>query len=280
MTQTPFDGLTVLCRERESQAGCVELCRDPTGTQVLRVRIRKPALQEAVLMEFSKAVPVCLSEGTLDVLLPWREGQTLERWLDDTGPGLGQRRDVCLSLLADLIGTPVGPVLVGLSARTENLRFTARQCQLQLSPQLTDWHPGQNEEDMVRQAALLAEKILTQGQDTWDRRRFPEELHLIQLRCDSGTYGRLEELQQDLAALPDRLLPTGWLLHVALERLRQWAAQYGPWAARAVAAALTVAALLSLAGACRIWWNDQKHTWPGVTRIGGQILSGEAGDVE
>lgn len=278
MTGTSFDNLTVLCRTQTCRAGWTELCRDGSGARLLRLRIRRPAIQKAVLARLPRSAPARLSDGGLEVLLPWREGQTLEEWLYAARPNLALRREMCLSLLAGLIGRPEVPDLVVLSARGENLRFSSRESALQLVPRLTDWQPGLELGDAVQAAALLAREILTHGLSPGERRRAPEELRLILLRCGGGDYRRWETLQRDLAALPDRFPPAGLALRRAAGRLRRTAGRYGGAILRAAAVLLAAAALLSLAGALRTWRYQQNSAWPGITAVGGQVLhSGEGG---
>lgn len=270
-----FDGLTVLCRAQESRAGCGELCRDATGARKIRVRIRVPAIQKALLAQLSPQVPMGLAQGSLDLLLPWEEGQTLEEWLYAASPSLGQRRDLCLSLLASLIASRPVPDLVVMCARADNLRITPGQCRLQQMPDLSAWRPHLSEADMVLSAALLAEDILTRGQDPWARRRFPQELQMVLLRCRAGGYQSWPALQRDLAALPDDLLPAAFPIRRAVDCLKRMGARYGPGASRAAAVLLAVAALLSLICAYRAWRSQQDNLWPGMATVGGQSLHRE-----
>lgn len=272
MQKAVFDELTVLYRAHESRTGCAELCQDTTGTKRIRVRICSPPLQKELLTQLAPSIPVRLSSGILDLLLPWQEGQTLAEWLYAVQPGLGQRRDACLSLLAELIAFPVAPCLTALSAETENLCFAAQHCHLRRLPRLSHWHLGIQEPAMVRAAALLVRQILTEGQSKSSRHRFPMELQLILQRCDLGDYTRWESLQQDLAALPDALYPASRLLQRLRTRLQRTVMRHIPAAIRVIVALLAAAALVSLASALRTWHNEQKNTWPGMTQVGDQVL--------
>lgn len=186
MRSTPFDELSVLYRTEESRAGCAELCRDLQGGRVIRVRTNEPAIRQSILPKLPDGIPVRLTGQTLEVLLSWRDGQTLEEWLYTCKPNLGQRKDACLSLLAELLAPPVTPDLVALSAKPEALRFTAGQEFLQLFPWLDRWRPDLDSRDMVNAVSRLLTVILTQGYGTWQRMRFPEELQLILLQSETG----------------------------------------------------------------------------------------------
>lgn len=166
MRSTPFDELSVLYRTGESRARCAELCRDLQGSRVIRVRINEPAIQQSILPKLPDGIPVRLTGQTLEVLLSWRDGQTLEEWLYTCKPNLGQRKDACLSLLAELLAPPVTPDLVALSAKPETLRFTAGQEFLQLFPWLDRWRPDLDSRDMVNAVSRLLTVILTRGYGT------------------------------------------------------------------------------------------------------------------
>lgn len=276
MNPTPFDGVRVLCRTEESRAGCTELCRDPLGGRKIRVRIDEPAIQQSVLSKLPSGIPVRLAGQTLEVLLPWWDGQTLEEWLYTCKPNLGARRDACLSLLAGLLANPVPPDLIVLSARPENLRFTTDHGFLQILPQLDRWQSDLDEQSMVNAVAGLMAIILTEGYDAWQRMRFPEELQLFLLQSKTGCSG-WEGMQQELAALPDHLLAAGWFLRRYFSRLRDMWNRCGPLLLRATAAVLVVAALFSLTGAFLSWRREQKSTWPGMVTVGDQTLNNEEG---
>ena len=275
MQQAIFEGLTVLYRAHNSQAGCSELCQDASGAKEIRIRIRNPAIQKEVLAQSKAHLSVRLSQGVLDLLLPWQEGQTLPAWLSATQPSLGQRRDCCLSLLAELIGFPVVPSLIALSAATENLCFVSQRCYLQLLPKLSVWRSGITPEQMIHSVAALIKEILTANLSAADQRRFPVEMQLFLLRCDLGAYSQWDSLQQDLAALPEELLPADWFLQKIRARIEQTATRYAPMTMRIVAACLAVAALLSLVGTYRIWENNQNSTWRGMPTVGDQVLHQE-----
>lgn len=280
MQKAVFDELTVLYRAHESRTGCSELCQDASGAKHIRVRIRNPMMQKEILSQLAKRIPARLSSGVLDLLLPWQDGQTLAEWLYASKPNLGQRRDACLSLLADLIAFPTVPSLIALSAAPENLCFTAQHCHLQRLPNLSVWHPGMQAESMIRSVASLMKEILTTGQSKNSQYRFPVEMQLVLLRCDLGNYTSWDSLQQDLVALPDELHPVGWFF----QKIRAWlcriAARYVPTATRVIVVLLAVAALLSLASAYRTWQSEQKNTWPGMMEVGDQVLYQEEEGVQ
>lgn len=275
MQKAIFDDLTVLCRAHESLAGCSELCQDVSGAKTIRVRICNPIMQKEILSQLTRNIPARLSCGVLDLLLPWQEGQTLSEWLYAVKPNLGQRRDACLALLAELITFPAVPSLITLSTTTENLCFTARHCHLQLLPDLSNWHPGMGEKSMIGSVASLIKEILIANQSKHSRHRFPVEMQLILLRCDLGSYTGLDSLQQDLAALPDELYRVGWFLEKKRAWLYRIAARYLPTAIRVIVVLLAMAALLSLISAYRTWQSEQKNTWPGMNTVGDQVLDQE-----
>lgn len=275
MTQTTFDGLTVLYRATESREGCAELCQDPTGLRRIRIHIQKTALQKAVLVQLSPNIPARMTGHTLELLLPWQDGETLAEWLYTAKPNLGQRRDACLSLLAGLIGSPIPSDLITLSAQSENLRFTSQQCTLQLFPDLALWRSPLRKRHMVQAIASLVNEILTRGLSKWDRFRFPEELKLILLRCSHGDYTNWESIQQDLSALPEALNPIGQCFQPIRTRLQDAADRYGFLAARILVGGLAIAALLSLVSAVRSWHHTQTSLWPGMTTVGNQVLHRE-----
>lgn len=279
MTQTAFDGLTVLCRATESREGCAELCQDPTGLRLIRLRIQKPTLQKAILVQLSPNIPARMTGHTLELLLPWQDGETLAEWLYAAKPNLGQRRDVCLSLLAGLIGSPMPSDLITLSAQAENLCFSSQQCTLLLFPDLALWRSPLRKRHMVQAIAALVNEILTRGLSKWTRFRFPEELKLILLRCSQGDYTNWESLQQDLSALPEALNPIGQCFQPIRIKLQDAADRYGFLAARILVGGLAIAALLSLVSAVRVWHHTQTSLWPGMTTVGDQVLHREEGGI-
>lgn len=277
MGQAAFDGLTVLYRTQESKNGCVELCTDAQCVRWMRICIYAPTLQRRVLGQLPEGAAIRMAGRRLEVLSPWQDGQTLEEWFQAVQPTLGQRRDLCLTLLKWLMTCPMGPDLLTLSAQTENLRVTGRGAVLLLCPVLNCWQPGLEMGDLVREAAGLMKQILTQGFSSGQRRRFPDELVLILLRCQADTYTRWEDLQQDVANLPNDLRPVGELLC----RLRDWLVRlvrrYGPVLTKAAVLVLAVAALFSLVNAVGSRSRDRHNLWPGMMTVGDQDLRGEEG---
>lgn len=277
MGQAVFDGLTVLCRTQESKNGCVELCEDAEGVRWMRVCIQNAALQRRVLEQMPEGIDARMAGRRLEVFSLWQDGQTLTEWLQTMHPTLGQRRDLCLALLAWLMTCPMGLDLLALSVRTENLRVTGQGAVLLLCPVLSRWQPGLEPGDLVQEAAGLLKQILTQGFSSGQRFRFPDELRLILLQCQAGGYTRWEDLQQDVADLPDDLRPVGEGLH----RLRDWLARlaqrYGPLLTKIAVVALAVAALFSLVNAIGTRNRDRHNLWPGMITVGDQDLRGEEG---
>lgn len=121
-----FDGLRVLRVEWESENGRAELCLARDSARWIRLRAAPPACQRELLAALGERAPARLEGGALELLLPWEEGVPLGQWLYERGPGLGGRRDACLSLLADLLDSGWPPCLTVLSAREENLCFDVR----------------------------------------------------------------------------------------------------------------------------------------------------------
>lgn len=275
MAQTTFDRLQLLCRAVESREDWAELCQDPTGLRYIRLCIQTPALQKAILLRLSQDIPARMTGPVLELLLPWQDGESFSQWLNTVHPNLGQRRDLCLSLLAGLISSSPPPDLLVLSAQVENLRLSAQQCSLLFYPDLARWHYPFRPEQAVQAVASLVHEILTQGLSKWDHFRFPEEFRLVLLRCSQRDYTRWESLQQDLAALPDDFNPIGSRLRSLRSRLQDAADRYGAPAARILVCVLILAALLSLASAVRVWYHTKRSLWPGMITVGSQILQQE-----
>lgn len=272
MDRTAFEHLQVIRRACENKVGCSEVCRTDTGELWVRLRVRSGDCQREVLSGGGKG-QARLDRGVLELLLPYREGGLYERWLDRK-PDLGQRRDACLSLVAQCVETVVSPCVITLAARTENLRLDGRQAWLQMLPDWGDWQPGGGQ-NPVSGVAELCRRMLTDGYSALAARLYPKELRLLCARQGWGDYVSWSQLQRDLAAIPDRLVPPGQLYRRLIQRLWERAKRYIRPAVCLLTAALVVAALVSLAGAYQTWRSQQEaEAWPGVTAIGDQRLDG------
>lgn len=275
MTKTPFEDLTLLRRTGACANGCAEVCRDPSGAQLIRLRITRTSLQRSLLQDRPADLPVRMCGRTLELLLPLAQGQTLTEWLYFRKPDLGQRREVCLRLLAEILTHPVPAALLALSARTENLRLEEQAARLAWFPCLEEWKPGRGQRAAVQAVSRLTAEILTQGVAEGQRYRFPPELRLVLLRADTGAYGDWQTLQQDLAALPDALEPRFRWLYTLAAPVRAWWQRFRAPVLRVVVGLLAAAALLSLAQTLQARQRRRQDSWPGMAQVGDQILRKE-----
>lgn len=280
MRQTLFDSLYILRLEEESENGCVELCREPDGTRWTKLRLTAPGCQRECLAVLEPGVPVRLENGALELLLPWREGLPLRRWLCDQNPTLGQRRDACLVLLAqqlELRGR-LPFCLTALSAAPENLVNNGAGLLLQYIPNLQRWEPGITEAQAVRALADVIYQVLAADEDWARRGRIPPEVRLLRLRQSAQGCTGWGQLQRDLAAIPDHPPQAGSTLRARARRAREVLRRIGPLLLRMLAALLLAAALLSLAMAYRRRGGETQSAWPGMPQVGDQDLrSGEDG---
>lgn len=273
MGREMFDGLRVLRVEWESENGRAELCLARDSARWVRLRAAPPACQRELLAALGERAPARLEGGALELLLPWREGVPLGQWLYERCPGLGGRREACLSLLADLLDSGWPPCLTVLSAREENLCFGGQGACLRPLPELARWEPGITERQAVCAAAGLACAVMVRGAGRLQRRFFPAELRALYRRTQERGYVSWGQLQRDVAAIPDRLPTPKEALQAAAKRaggrLRRW----GRRAAPLLTALLAAAALLSLACALREWRESRRPApWPGIFQIGDQRL--------
>jgi len=267
MDRRSFEGLKVLRRAHAANAGNAEVCRGRDGMDLIRLRVREDACQRACLGERAPAC-VRLERGVLEILYPFRDGASLEEWLFAEGPGLGARRDACLSLLTQCVEDRAPACVLFLSARGENLRFTPRGVRLLYLADWGAWRSGISPADAVEAAAELCREILTRGIPA--AAPLPVELRLILRRTQAGDYDGWGKLQRDVAALPDDL-PTldeaGRKLLLELwrrtERLRK------PVFCLVTAAALALA-LLSLTAEGARRRDERAALWPGMTAAAGQ----------
>lgn len=275
MTPTPFEGLTLLRRTGACVNGCTEVCRDPAGAEVIRLRITRTSLQRSLLRDLPADLPVRMQGTALELLLPPVQGQTLGEWLYFRRPDLGQRRDVCLALLGEILAHPVPAALLALSARGENLRLGEQTARLAWFPRLEAWKPGGEQRAAVAAVSRLAAEILTRDTGEGQRYRFPPELRLVLLRAQAGDYGDWQALQQDLAALPDALEPPGWWLRRLGAPLRAWWQRFRGPVLRVLVGLLAAAALLSLVQTLQARQRRRQDSWPGMAQVSDQMLGEE-----
>ena len=272
MDKAVFDDLRVLRREYEGKSGCSEVCRDSSGQFYIRLQIRSRRCQKEYLTSKPPA-PVRLDRGILEVLLPYQDGGLMGPWLAQE-PSLAQRRNACLFLLAQCLDLQVAPSVTMLSARLENLRFTDQSAWLQLLPDWNDWRSDNEPGSEVAAIAALCRHILTDGYSPLQIHQFPRELQLFCARQECGGYQTWSQLQHDLAAIPDYLLPLAASYRSRLRRnvgcVKRW---IKPAACIAVII-LAVMALFSLWGAYQHQRSQNREpTWPGMVSVGDQQLN-------
>lgn len=267
MDRTAFEGLEVLRRVCAANAGDAEVCRGRDGLELVRLRVRKDACLRDCL---SRGLPAAarLERGVLELLYPYGDGASLREWIFEREPGLGERRDVCLSLLAQCVEDRVPPCVLALSAREENLRFSGRGVRLLYLADWGAWRKGLGMAEAVAAAARLCRDILIRG-TSWGP-VLPVELKLVLQRTEEGDYTGWSKLQRDLAALPDApptLEQEGRRFLVGLwnrtERFRK------PVFCLVTAAALALALLSLTAEGLRLW-DERATLWPGMTAAAGQ----------
>ena len=136
MQTARFECLRTVRLECESRNGRTEICREPDGTHLVRLSVRPQDRQREVLGALDESIPVRLENGVLELLLPCYEGIPLREWVHEREPTLGQRRDVCLSLLEQQVEArkKLPPSLIVLSAHAENLMIENTSMRLQYLP--------------------------------------------------------------------------------------------------------------------------------------------------
>lgn len=267
MDRMLFEGIEVLCRDCASNVGDSEVCRGRDGLDLIRLRVRERACQRACL-DGTLPARVRLERGVLELLYPFWEGVSLREWLFEENPGLGARRDVCLSLLAQCMEDRVPSCVLALSAREENLRFSGGRARLLYLADWGKWRKKLTGADAVGGVAGLCREILTRGGVRGAA--LPVELRLILRRTEEGDYADWGKLQRDLAALPDAA-PTleqagRQLLRDIWRRTERFCK---PVFCIMTAAALTLA-LLSLAQEAVGKRRERFALWPGMTAVAGQ----------
>lgn len=269
MSRTTFEALRVIRREWESDTGCSEVCAGPDGVQWIRLRMRDPKCQREFLAG-CPPIPVQLCCGTLEAILPFREGMPLRQWTREHMPGFKQRRDACLSVVAQCVGDCMPAGVIALSALPGNLRFSSHGAWLQLLPDWGAWRAGLTESDAVRAVAVLCRALLAPA--CHQRRWLPPELRLLIWRADCADYREWGQLQRDLAALPEAVPGFRHQIPALLHGVKSWLSPYTKPAIYAVTAILLAAALLSLAVRYKNWSMEQEEVWLGITSIGDQEL--------
>lgn len=274
MSRSAFDGLRVIRREWESETGWSDVCAAPDGREYIRLGIRDTACQRDFLSGRTD-VSTRLERGVLEAVFPCREGMRLERWLEECGPTLGQRRDACMAVVAECIECPLPACVVALSAHSGNLRFSPGKAWLQMLPDWGSWQTGLDEPAAVRAAAAVCRGLLVTAAPKTVGGKRPPELELLLRRADGGDYLDWGQLQRDLAGLPESVPGLRERLLSGLGRIRERLARFAGPALYLAAGILLAAALLSLAGRYRSWRTEQEGLWPGMTPVGGQELGGE-----
>lgn len=277
-----FDRLRTVRLESESRNGCAEICQEPDGTRRVKLRISSEACQREVLNALDERIPVRLENGALELLLPWYEGIPLRQWLYERSPTLGQRRDICLSLLEQLVEArnELPPCFTALSANSKNLAIDNASARLQYLPEFRKWEPGIGEPQAVCAAAAVISEVLTPELGKWPLRRLPEELQLLRRRQKEGDYTSWGQLQRDVAAIPDDLPRVRPVLLSYILRAQIRLSRYGKYILRVLAAALLTAALLSLLSVYLQRKNQSGPAWQGMPQVGDQDLSCRTGKSE
>lgn len=281
MNRAYFDRLRTVCLECESQNGRTEICQEPAGTYWIKICVRSPACQHEVLNALDESIPVRLEHGALELLLPWHEGVSLRQWLYEQAPTLGQRRDICLSLLEQQVDIhkKLPPCLTVLAADSDNLTVENSAMFLQYIPELRHWEPGMGEAEAVCAVASVVREVLTPELSRWSLRQLPEELRLLYRRQEERDYANWGQLQRDVAAIPDDLprIRPPWSSY--MRRFQSWLFRYGTLLLRILAVLLLAAALVSIVSAYRQWRSEDKTVWPDMSQIGDQDLrNGEGGE--
>lgn len=279
MQTAHFDRLQTVRLEGESQNGCAEICREPNGTHWVKLCVKSAGCQREVLNALDERIPVRLKNGALELLLPWYEGIPLRQWLYERTPTLGQRRDICLSLLGQLVETrnKLPPCFTALSANTKNLAIDNTSARLQYLPELRKWEPDIGEPQAVCALAAVISEVLTSELETWPLRRLPEELQMLHRRQKERNYTSWGQLQRDVAAIPDDLPRRRPVLYSYILRAQNRLSRYGKYILRILAVVLFTAALLSLLSVSLQRENQSGPAWQGMAQVGDQDLRNREG---
>lgn len=276
MTAKRFESLTVLSRILVDKKGFTDLCRTDAGEKEICISILDRRMQEGLLLELDRSIPVLFEAGCLKLLLPWQEGRSLKEWIFYENPSFVQRRRACMSLLEQLLTQPIPAGLLLMCARVDNLRFDREAVRLQLFPELNRWNQETEEADAIPKIAEMMVQILTDGLSCRVDQEYPDELKLLLIRSSSGAYRTLEMLQADLNRLPDELASRVRRLIAFRNRIYTLANRCRPAAVRIVAVVLVLAALVSAGGALLRWLNAaEEEKWPGIPQIGFESMTGK-----
>lgn len=277
MRMVRFDRLQTVRLEGESQNGCAEICQEPNGTRWVKLCIKSDVCQREVLNALDERIPLRLENGALELLLPWYEGISLRQWLYERTPTLGQRRDVCLSLLEQQVEMRriLPPCFIALSANTENLTIENTSVRLQYLPEFSKWEPDMGEPQAVCAVAAVISEALTPKLGKWPFRQLPEELQLLHRRQKERDYTSWGQLQRDVAAIPDNLPRMRPVLRSYILRAQSWLSRYGKYILRILAVVLFTVALLSLLSVYLQRKNQSGPAWQGMPQVGDQDLRGE-----
>lgn len=269
MDRRAFENLRVLRREHAARVGDAEVCRGQDGLDRIRLRIWDGACQRDCL---KGGLPACarLEGGALELLYPFGSGESLREWLFARDPGLGERRDACLTLLAQCMEDAPPPCVLALSACEENLRFSKRGARLLYLPDWGAWQEGLTQSDAVQAAARLCREVLTRDAPWHSGRLLPMELRLVLLRTRTDGYRSWGALQRDLAALPDAPPTLEGTAGKVLRGLRNVLRRLQKPLFCALTAAAVLLALLSLAAEALRRRDVKPEPWPGMTGAAGQ----------
>lgn len=272
MNRAQFDGLSVIQRKWENRTGCADICRNEDGTAYVRVRFNSSVCQKEILTALDPDIPARLEDDRAEILLPYRDGMSLDEWLFERTPSFEQRKDACLSLLSQMIGDKLPACLLVPCVMPENVLVSGSGVFLQYVPNLANWEHGKTLPQAVCAVAGLFREILSRGIGRWPDSYLPEEWRLLCLRTNDKHYIDWGQLQRDISALPDKLPALEEAGHILLGKIKKLVSRYFKPVICVILAFLLVVSLLSLASAYRTWRNERQSTWSGVTFIGDQKL--------
>ena len=276
MTQPSLEKLSVLRQFWRDSNGCVECCQNDDGEKQIRVSIDQPDLQRSTLLQIEKGAPAHMIGQRLDLFFPWQEGQGLDEWLFYQRPSLGQRREMCFSLMEQMLTQHFPADLTSLAARPENLRFEEDRAVLLILPKLGDWTHEMGETAVVQRTAKLMAESLNRNLLYQMDEIFPPELQLLLMRSESGEYRDWDQLYADLFRIPEQFSLRPRLTSILNRKLKM--ERFIPLAQRIIAAVLAILALTCVAFAVVRWQKqqtDQKEH--GFSVIGQEILQEEDG---
>lgn len=275
------DTLVVLNHEAQGSAGCTEICRAEDGQKWVRISIAKTELQKRILLQLDPSIPACLSEEQFDLrkrvrlqskedvpvyfpethlnlLFPFQKGQDLDDWLFYEHPTVEKRKEMCMSLLEQLLTQPIPEEIIALSARTENLCFQNNdKLVLQLLPDLKSWEHELSSSDVVNRIAKQMAEVLTRDLDMRIDQVYPVELRLFLMRSQSEGYNNWGQLQEDLFRIPDTLDSKVQKLHSFKNRAQEKIKLWAPIGLRIVTFILAVLAIVSVSFKAFEWYTNR-----------------------